>query len=57
MVFQLLDAVFKMSDNIWVLALFLEWRLLLLFGIGLAHTYTGRYPWPDPCGVYDEKPA
>jgi hypothetical protein len=57
LVFQLLDAVFKMSDDIRVLALYLEWQLILLFGIGLALTYAGRDPWPDQRGVYDEKPA
>lgn len=36
LVFQVLEANFKMADDIWVLVLFLEWQSILMLGIGLA---------------------
>jgi len=36
-IFQLADAIFDDSENIWVLILFCEWQTILFAGIAFAH--------------------
>ncbi len=42
LVFQVMESLFKMTDDIWVLVLYLEWQVILLLGVGLALAAAGR---------------